>query len=90
MTNKTSNKPLVIRDVYDFQDLLEVLPFNAENIYHIRVDRYGYLHDVGIEVVLTPINGERPTGWESLESDFNKEVETVAEIWRINAEYGYH
>ena len=90
MKKTNTNKQIRIVDIYDYKELMAILPFNSENIYHIKIGRYGYLHDVGTEIILTPINGEKPTGWKSLKSDFNKEVKRCHDIWKLNIEYGYH
>ena len=82
---------IVVQDVYSYGEFINSLEFGFENIYHVSVGKYGYLHDVGIEIVLTRIqNGEAPTGWETLESDMAAMVNDIKGIWKLNSEFGYH
>ena len=67
------------------------IPFNAENLYHIKFNIYGFTHDVGIEIVLIPIKyGEEPTGWNDLEQNFNKTIKDIQDRWEWNEDFGYH
>lgn len=79
-------KELVYTDIYDIGALLAMIPYGAQDIYHISVTRYGFVHDVGIKVVLTPIhNGEYPRGWKQLEATFEKETRTIYMLWEFAA-----
>ena len=83
------NETIVVRDVYDYGELMKTIPFGCEELYHIRVGKYGFLHDVGTEIVLEKTHGETPCGWDALESDLGNQVAEIREIWKL-AEYGYH
>jgi len=80
-----------IKNVYTIKEARANMPFTAETCYHVVVTHSGYLHDVGMEIILTPIkNGEEPTGWNTFNSDFIKEVKEIKELWKLNDNYGYH
>jgi hypothetical protein len=67
------------------------VPYGAEYVYHIHVAKYGYVHNTGTEVTLTPIkNGEEPSGWNTLVKDFKRAAKEVYSMWVINDEFGYH
>lgn len=85
-----SDGSILIPDIYDYQELLSLLPYGAQDTMHIYPSSWGYLHDVSAEVILEPIkNGEEPKGWETLEKDFREVCKYVFHMWKINAEYGY-
>jgi hypothetical protein len=84
-------KKILIRDVYSLKKLWDNIPYGAENLYHITIDKYGYVHDTGIEVILTPIvNGEEPKGWDTLEKDLIRITKDIYSMWIINDKFGYH
>ena len=86
-----NNKKIRFMDIYDFGELMAQIPFNAENLYHIKCLIYGFTHDVGSEIILIPIKyGEEPTGWDTLEQDFKQMVKDVQNRWQWNEDFGYH
>lgn len=85
---KIENK-IIITDIYSWTDLISRLPFAAEDIYNITVDTYGYLHDVGTEIVLTRANGN-PQGWETAKADFQKAIDRCKWAWKTAKMFAYH
>lgn len=89
MKKKYKDK-IVVRDVYDFHEVVAMLPFGAEYIYDVRVENYGYVHDVGVIITLTKKVGVDASGWDTLRADFDECVKFAKWAWRTAAEYGYH
>lgn len=84
-------KKMIFTDIYNLNELKSYFPVFAEDNYNVSVCKYGYLHDVGVEVVLSPIkNGATATGWDNFEQNYNNCINDIRECWRINNEYGYH
>ena len=89
--NKDYNKIIRFMDIYDFDELMTQVPFNAENLYHIKCKIYGFTHNVGSEIILTPIKyGEEPTGWNNLKQEFNQMFKDIQDRWQWNDDFGYH
>lgn len=88
---KLRKNEIVIEDVYSWEELESLIPYGAEYIYNISIDKYGYLHDVGTKIVLTLCrNGEEPQGWKTAKSDFEKIVENCKWCWETAANFAYH
>jgi len=77
-------------DVYETSEIVPYLPVNAELKYNISVSTYGYVHDVGTIVTLTPNYEGYGKGWSTWKDKLAKAVQEVRETWRINEEFGYH
>ena len=87
MKNKLA-KTIQIKDVYSWSDLVAQLPFCAESVYSIKMGTYGFLHDVGTEIVLTL--SSNPTGWETVKADFQQAVKHCQDCWNMAAKAAYH
>ena len=80
-----------IHDIYSISELKKILPFGAEDNFHISIIKYGYLHDTGLYFQLIPIqNGERPKGWKTLHLDFEKKFAEVQNCWDYAIKFGYN
>lgn len=80
-----------IEDVYSPEEARSLMPFGAELLYHVTVGVYGFVHDTGTVITLTPIrNGEEPTGWETFDRDLTEAVDRVKTMWKAWSSFGYH
>jgi len=65
-------------------DLKQYAPINCEDTHHVDIKKFGYLHDVGYDIILTPIsNGEEPTGWDDLETHVEEIDLWIDDCWEL-------
>ena len=77
-------------ECYDINDIMSRLPLHYDLLFNVRIERYGFLHDVGFKVILSPNHDGYGHGWETFEKDFADELEHCKQCWEIAAEYSYH
>ena len=82
-------KKIIFTDIYSWDEFLSLIPFDAQDIYDIHIGCYGFLHDVGTEIVLTRSRGEA-SGWETAKHDFKEACDHCSSCWEINDNFGYH
>lgn len=71
------------------------LPYGFEELYTVRLERYGYIHDTGFYVIIELLdhNKAQKTIAESRDSfiaDFKKEVRYANQRWDYCSNFGYH
>lgn len=80
---------MLFKDVYNLDsDFFPFCPWDASATNSVVVEKYGFLHDVGINIKLIP--STHPTGWNTLRKDFADALREVKNCWDINSDYGYH
>jgi len=84
------NNKIIFADIYDISEIKAQLPWNAQLRYNISVETYGFVHDVGMWIVLTPNHEGYGKGWHSWERDFHEAVKHCEWSWKLNDEFGYH
>ena len=69
----------------------DYIPYGAEDFSHVDVYCSGYLHDVSVVLVLSPvIDGEEPTGWDTIDARIEEEYKHMADCWEMaNRDYAY-
>ena len=79
------------RNPVNVSEILENTPFGAEYVTSVSVSIYGYVHDVGVYVDITPIrDGENPQGWDTLAKDLAAAWSECESRWNISDRFGYH
>lgn len=73
------------------QNWQEFIPFGAEYLYHVSASTSGYLHDVSVVLILSPIkNGEIATGWENIDGAILAAEQHMVNCWEMaNADFAY-
>ena len=89
MKIKKIKNNIEINDIYSWDDLMSQIPYRAEDLYDIEITTYGFVHDVGTQVILTRATGD-PKGWKTAKQDFREALKICRECWDIAAQYAYH
>lgn len=60
------------------------IPVFAETLYHVAAKKTGYLHNVNVEITLTPIrDGEEPSGWGNIEEEIQQAWKLAMHCWEL-------
>lgn len=82
--------------------LLEQVPYamdreQLEQLFHVAIVPYGYVHDTGFRVVLTERRDladdsapEKGEGWATFDRDFAIAVSEATTRWQYANNFGYH
>ena len=81
---------IVIKDCYDWQSVIDSIPYGMDDLVNIEIVRYGFLHDCGIHVVIRRISDGKHANITEAKALFDSVLKDVLACWKLNDQYGYH
>lgn len=77
-------------EAYDWEEVLNEIPFGMENLVNIEVYSYGYIHDTGVEVTIRKACDGHPANIAEAHREFESKVALAFERWEFCNNFGYH
>ena len=74
----------------NLNEIMDALPLHYQLIFNVRIEEYGFIHDTGFKVILTPNHDGFGRGWDDFAEKFSEALEDAKRRWEYSASYGYH